>query len=1147
MIIDSPIISGSFAASGSLNQFGNVTITGSLAVSGTITSNVSNTFAGVYVSSSTNATSFTDDASLYTDGGLRVTKDAYISGSAFIAGNFTVYGTSSIQYVTSSVFVGLEYIDLNTDLPALRYAGIRVYDSGSPSESTSSLLWDSQNNKWIYSNPSTVGYSGGMLISGPRNTGSLGEEQGTINNRIVKGQGGDHITSSQIIDDGITVSIPGDLTVTGSIIGTISNATSASFASTASFALNVPLTSSFALTASYWSGSIATSSFALTASYATNAGAGAGFPFSGSAVITGSLQVTNLTGSGTAYLVADSTGSIQRQIGSAALKTTQAFTSSAGQTTFSVTNGYTTNYVDIFINGIKLSASEFNDTSGTNIILTTGSFSGDIVEVVKYLPAEGVSTNVLRQQTTFVATAGQTVFSSSYAPGLLDIFYNGSRLSYTEYTANNGTYFTLATASAAGDVLDVFNYSYQIGGFTGIGGKGIASQIAYFDATSSITGSPNFTINGSTMTVTGSLLVSGSGTFTNIGPAVMSGSLNVSGSIVTTGTITAQTLVVQTITSSVSVITGSTNWGSLAANTHTFTGSVYMNPGGLFVSSSGVVGIGTTNPSSLLEASLSQNAQTGIRVRNSTSGSAASVEFGAYTNSGNAGFGKYSTGTNAYKNISAGSAFIYNGSSGDIALLNDFASGSISFIAGAASTAQMFITSGGNVGIGTISPSTLFHVNGSSSRVALITTSGALSSGYYDAFQLLAANQTGGGLSLNIGKAESQNDLAKMVYFHVSNGSTSNRIGFGFYNNDALFNILASGNVGIGTTVPNSRLDLGPSYGASGEKFFIYNDNNSSALAGTKVGFYMDRFSLSNNSTFVFPTAGAAPGSFIIASKDTGGTTLVARTTILGESGNMGIGATVPRTKLQVTPTSNSETPILGSATGVATFTSANTNYGLQFNSTSDGSFHVQSQRFDGAAVAYSLVLQPAGSNVYMGTTSNPLPDNASPLLGILAGAGTDAVNIKHTVNGNNTLNIWQTGTSEHSAISFYKGDTQSNKGLIRVNTSGTTYTSTSDYRLKENIVSLENGLDRLMQLKPSKFNWIETGDETEGFIAHEVQEVFPDAVVGEKDAVYLSTGNIKPQSVDYGRITPLLVKAIQEQQAQIQSLQAEINELKNK
>jgi hypothetical protein len=92
--------------------------------------------------------------------------------------------------------------------------------------------------------------------------------------------------------------------------------------------------------------------------------------------------------------------------------------------------------------------------------------------------------------------------------------------------------------------------------------------------------------------------------------------------------------------------------------------------------------------------------------------------------------------------------------------------------------------------------------------MAVITTSGALSSGFYDAFQILAANQTGGGLSLNVGKAESNNNLAKMVYFHSSDGSTSNRLGFGFYGADGLVNILASGNVGINTTSPYSKLDV---------------------------------------------------------------------------------------------------------------------------------------------------------------------------------------------------------------------------------------------------------------------------------------------------------------------------------------------------
>ena len=70
------------------------------------------------------------------------------------------------------------------------------------------------------------------------------------------------------------------------------------------------------------------------------------------------------------------------------------------------------------------------------------------------------------------------------------------------------------------------------------------------------------------------------------------------------GTLTAQTLVVQTITSSVDFVTGSTKFGSILANTHVFSGSVTMNPGGLFVSSSGRVGINTTNPLSLFDVAV---------------------------------------------------------------------------------------------------------------------------------------------------------------------------------------------------------------------------------------------------------------------------------------------------------------------------------------------------------------------------------------------------------------------------------------------------------------------------------------------------------------------------------------------------------------
>jgi hypothetical protein len=107
--------------------------------------------------------------------------------------------------------------------------------------------------------------------------------------------------------------------------------------------------------------------------------------------------------------------------------------------------------------------------------------------------------------------------------------------------------------------------------------------------------------------------------------------------------------------------------------------------------------------------------------------------------------------------------------------------------------------------------------------------------------------------------------------------------------------------------------------------------------------------------------------------------------------------------------------------------------------------------------------------------------------------------------------------------------------------TSSTTYTTTSDYRKKENVTPVVKGLERVQKLNPVSYTWI--NDEVkvveEGFLAHEVQEAgWETGVSGTKDGEDV-------QSMDYGRITPLLVKAIQEQQEQIEQLKTEIQTLK--
>jgi hypothetical protein len=170
----------------------------------------SNTFTGKqYISDATTATNFTSTASIYTDGGLRVTKDAYVSGTLYL-NNLTVFGTQSISYISSSQLnIATNIITVNTTSPAVRFGGLAVQDSGSLGTGlTGSMLWDSQNNNWIYSNPSGSGnYDSAMVMMGPQNSSGLGNEVGVSFNAIPKGAGGHHMTSSGIFESGSNVGI----------------------------------------------------------------------------------------------------------------------------------------------------------------------------------------------------------------------------------------------------------------------------------------------------------------------------------------------------------------------------------------------------------------------------------------------------------------------------------------------------------------------------------------------------------------------------------------------------------------------------------------------------------------------------------------------------------------------------------------------------------------------------------------------------------------------------------------------------------------------------------------------------------------------------------------------------------------------------
>ena len=124
----------------------------------------------------------------------------------------------------------------------------------------------------------------------------------------------------------------------------------------------------------------------------------------------------------------------------------------------------------------------------------------------------------------------------------------------------------------------------------------------------------------------------------------------------------------------------------------------------------------------------------------------------------------------------------------------------------------------------------------------------------------------------------------------------------------------------------------------------------------------------------------------------------------------------------------------------------------------------------------------------------------------------------------------------------FYNSSGTLAGSITTPNGSSTTvaFNTSSDYRLKENIDYTWDATSRLKDLKPARFSWIadDTNTLVDGFIAHEVSDIVPEAVAGEKDAVD-EEGNPEYQGIDQAKLVPLLVKTIQELEARITALES--------
>ena len=526
--------------------------------------------------------------------------------------------------------------------------------------------------------------------------------------------------------------------------------------------------------------------------------------------------------------------------------------------------------------------------------------------------------------------------------------------------------------------------------------------------------------------------------------------------------------------------------------------------------SSGNVGIGTTSPNNILH--LGGSANKSIRVDTALSNSAF---FTGWQDSAAIGVNRNPfNGTFTDTAKAASSIFLYGQASSSYITFSTTNTNNTN------PTERMRIDSSGNINIGTTSASTV----GGTAKMTIDV-------GAFTASPVSIVNGTTDGM---------------YIRRYSTGGSYQLQTTVGSGNSGNLSLQSYGGNVGIGTTSPGYTLDVNGTLHSSNITLAdgIYHEGDTN----TYINFLSDQIQMA--------TAGSVRA-------------------YINSLGNVGIGTTNPASQLgstkvlDVSSTGNGEIILDHTDAGVSSDIglyswNRNNDHLAHIKASCDGatdsafiSFHTQATggSFTNAASNERVRITSTG-NVGIGTNSpasrlhvQQTLDPSSALMVYFEADRTSStyggVNVRvDNLDYGTGMRFYKSGIYDSNAIGFLNGS--STVGNININASSTSYNTTSDYRLKENVTSITDGITRVKQLQPKRFNFIGDTSVVDGFIAHEAKQVVPEAVTGEKDEV-LPNGDPVYQGIDQAKLVPLLTAALQDAITKIEELETRIQTLENK